>query len=189
VDFSRRIATDGNVAFLADNFDGGLKVINLRDPSNLQPFFQINIRGFCESVVRRGNLLAAGYRNYGVRLFRIDRDEKADGLDHQTTPSVRLLCTLSRSRTRVRDILPLANQLLVAANDTAGIELYDVHHPQQPVLLDDFEFDDPETAAQSLHFYDGHLYVPSWDGGLYILQIAREKPKGGRRDGIDPEDN
>jgi hypothetical protein len=174
VDYSRRITLDGNIAYLADHFDGGLKVLDIRETTAPQAFFQVRMRGFCESVSCRGDLLAVGYRNYGVRLFRIARqyDGSSKARDRQTTPSLQYLCNVVRTRSEVRDLQLLPNNLLVVANDIGGLELYDLRNPQLPLLLDEHEFDAPNTAAQSVQEHDGYIYVPSWDGGLYVFKIT-----------------
>ena len=172
VDYSRRLALDGNIAYLADHVDGGLKVLDIAKPAEPQPFFQVALRGFCESVTRRDDLLAVGYRNYGIRLFELKRMPPDCARDEQTTPALRLLCNVMRGRSEVRDVLLLDHDLMVAANDVTGLELYDVHNRELPVLLDEYEFRNESTSAQSVQEHNGYLYVPSWDGGLYILKVA-----------------
>lgn len=182
IDYSRRLVLDGNVAYLADHFDGGLKVLDLKNPSSPKPFFQVSIRGFCESVSRRGSLLAVGYRNYGFRLFEISSLSGEANRDKQTTPVLRLQCNSVRTRSEVRDLLPIGDNLLLVANDVNGLELYDVSNRKFPLLLDEYEFGNAATAAQSVKTHSGHIYVPSWDGGLYILRIVKES-------GFDDDDD
>jgi hypothetical protein len=65
---------------------------------------------------------------------------------------------------------------LLVANDKTGVELYDIRNRKLPVLIDEFEYSKEETAAQSVYQHEGYIYVPSWDGGLYIFELTGEEP-------------
>jgi len=167
VDFSRRVLLRENVAFLSDHFNGGLKLINLADPANPQPWFQVAMRGFVEHAILRDDLLYVNYRNYGVRLFRY-----TPGEEPTTTPTLTLLSSLVRSRSMVRTTLPLAGSRLFVANDEAGVELYDVADPTLPVLVDEYTFAEPAQSAQTCAEHEGIVYVPCWDGGLNVFRVV-----------------
>lgn len=175
VDFSRRVQLDGNIAYLADHFDGGLKVINIANPESPEPVFQLTLRGFCESVAVQDDLLLVNYRRYGMRFFHIQRH--GDARDEQTTPDLKLLSTVVQGRSQVRGMWPLPDGNLLVANDMMGMQLYNAENPAFPVLQDEVFFSKPEDAAQSCAEHDGYVYVPSWDGGLRIFRI--ESPESG----------
>jgi hypothetical protein len=120
----------------------------------------------------KGNLLAAGYRGYGIRLFRLDGSN-----DTLSTGSIQLLCTLVRSRSQVRDVMQSGDHLLVA-NDATGIEVYNVKNPSLPFLEGEFSYAVPEESAQSCSLYKNRIYVPSWDGGLKIFDLNLHEKNG-----------
>lgn len=164
IDYSRRLLMHKHAVFLADNFDGGMKLINLSTPRNPQPWYQVLIGGFCEHVELKKDLLSVSYRNYGFSLFKLS-------LQKESTPSLTLFSTARRSRSRVRTTSILPNQRLVVANDEAGVELYDVANPSLPYLCDEYTFSSEAQSAQSCKFHDGYVYVPCWDGGLNVFRV------------------
>ncbi len=167
IDYARRILLHGATAFLADHFDGGLKLIDLSDPTSLRPWYQVRIRGFCEHASLRGDLLSVSYRNYGLRLFRLHTQVA----DDTTTPQLTLLGSTARSRSRVRTTALLSKERLLVANDEAGDELYDVADPSLPCLVDEYWFSSPQESAQSCAEHNGLIYVPCWDGGLNVFRV------------------
>ena len=172
IDYSRRVFLDGNLCYLADHFDGGLKVVDLSVPENPMPIFQIAMKGFCESVGLNKSLLTVGYRNYGIRYFDVQRHFRSDSaMDRQSTPTISHLCTVSRSNTRVRTMDFVPGKFLAIANDESGIELYDLADRSRPLLAAEYTFTNPSQSAQSVLFHKGLLLVPAWDGGLYIFRV------------------
>lgn len=165
VDYSRRIAVAGSVGYLADNLDGGLKVLNLSQPGSPALFLKIQLPGYCDSVALGNDLLISGYRNYGTRVLRITNAEAG------TTPSLYLLCTIYRSKDRVRDakITQTAkDSYAVIADDEGGIDLYSLRNPAEPLLQDEFRTTD---AASAITLANGMIYASCWDAGIEILAI------------------
>jgi hypothetical protein len=166
-DYARRVLVRNRIGFLADNFDGGMKVFDLSVPADPRPFYQVRIRGFCDSVDFRDNVLFAAYRTYGTRLFRLN-DEAGVADDRPATPSLTHLCTLFRSNDHVRNAVPVDDDLLVVANDESGIDLYDVTNPSAPVLVDIHR---TSGTAMSAAQYRGIVYVTAWDQGILVFDV------------------
>lgn len=171
-DFARRVLVDDEgLGLLADQYDGGLKFLDLSDPSAPALLLKVHLSGYCESLALSGDLLFAGYRQYGTRVFRIARG--SGGGEGVTTPTVELLCSLYRGKNRVRNVAAVGSSLLVVADDAGGVDLYDTSDPRRPVLASEFRFDRAEDGVASSVAVDGrHIYVPSWDGGVNVFDVV-----------------
>lgn len=166
-DFTRQVAVRGRHAFVADNTDGGMKIVDMADPAAPVLLFKISLPGFCDALALHGDLLFAAYRNYGTRIFRIAGP--ADDADRTlTSGSLELLTQVARSTDRVRNVLPLGNAL-VLANDDAGVEWYDCSDPHLPVLVAEWRAPD---EVMSVTERGGLLYVSAWNAGVRIIEPA-----------------
>jgi hypothetical protein len=163
------------LAWVADNLDGGLKVLDLGNPAAPALLLKVQLPGYCDSLHLRGDLLACAYRNRGTRLYRVRPGTPAT--DHATTPSVELLAGVHRSGNRVQDAItfmlgaPGSGEwpAMAVADDRAGIALYDISDPQAPLLAG--EVATPE-AAMSCAWRSGHLVASCWDGGLVVYKVS-----------------
>jgi hypothetical protein len=173
-DFTRQVAVRGRHAFLADNTDGGLKIVDVAEPAAPVLLFKVSMPGFCDALALHGDLLFVAYRNYGTRLFRITEPPEPPHAP-LTSASLELLCQVARSTDRVRSLLPLGSGLIVA-NDSAGVEWYDCTDPRLPVLTAEWRTPSEVMSVIERH---GLLYVSAWDAGLRIIEPA--SPPTGRR--------
>ncbi|MEO8377822.1 MAG: hypothetical protein ABI579_09145, partial [Candidatus Sumerlaeota bacterium] len=71
VDYTKEIAMDeGGIAYLADNFETGLQVVDPRDL--LRPkLMAMRTGGFCDSVAIAGDLLAVANRQMGFQIWSV----------------------------------------------------------------------------------------------------------------------
>src|SRR5262249_15389136 len=146
------------------------------NPKRPTLLIKVALRGFCEAAAKEDNILFCAYRNYGLKSFRVRGPLETAAEDNSSTFSLTLLCSNYRSKDRVRD-LTLFDSFLAVADDEGGLDLYDVSKPELPLLCDEFRPDEGTGAsAQSVRMYKGFLYVPSWDGGLYVLRVERHAP-------------
>ncbi|MCX7718226.1 MAG: hypothetical protein N2111_07475 [Candidatus Sumerlaeaceae bacterium] len=167
-DFTRQVAVRGRHAIVADNKDGGMKIVDVADPAAPVLLFRVLLPGFCDALALQNDLLFAAYRNYGTRIFRILTPANAAD-EILTSQSVELLSQVVRSTDRVRNVLPLG-RLLVLANDSAGVEWYDCSNPSLPVLIAEWRApDDVMSVAER----DGLLYVAAWNAGVRVIEPAR----------------
>jgi hypothetical protein len=177
-DYSRDAVVYNRFCYVADNFDGGMKVVRL-DMPRPPLYLKISMRGFCDALMLRDDLLIASYRNFGIRFFRIGSQDA----DDSTTPAVTLLSSVQRSKHRVRKFA-VQDNLLAVADDQAGIELYDLSDITLPVLLGEYRNHDEKAPAMSCAFHKGLLYVASWDAGVQVFELrksARSKNTASRR--------
>lgn len=161
-DFSRRLAVSGKTLFLADNAAGGIKAIDVSNPASPRLTLKVALPGFFDSIMVHGDTVLAGCRQYGVRVFRWTNMS-----DSYSTPSLQHLCDSYRIDDRVRNTATLGD-LLVVADDLAGVTLYDFRRPQQPLFVGQFRHEG--MSAMTCEVRDGLIYAPSWDGGLFILK-------------------
>jgi len=173
-DYSRRIAVDGDIAYVADNTDGGLKVLDIARPDDPQLLLKVLMPGFCQSVERRGELLLSAYRTHGVRVFRVE--PRPPAADRASTPGLTLLSSVHRTRNRVQETLPLwddnatapQRRLAAFADDAAGIELYDFADPAAPLLVGEQRTPD---STLGLAFHRGFLYAACWNAGVVVYDL------------------
>lgn len=169
VDYTRRVAYLDQTVFLADNFDGGMKLVDVSQPDNPRFLLKVGIRGFYDSVSIANRMLYVGCRHYGTRLFQYP--ERGEVAEDPTSPSLDMICSIFRSKDRVRDVVPFNEERMVVANDEGGVDLYDTSNHAQPVLLDEWRFGPEGGSAMSAGVYHGYIYVPSWDGGVHVLKL------------------
>lgn len=172
IDYSRCIVIAGRFGFLADNMDGGLKVLDLSDLQAPRLDQKILLRGYCDRLCLANDLLLAAYRHFGTRLFRLSPPPADLLLQPRTSASLALLCTTFRPNLHSRDAITLPGNLMAVACDTYGVELYSLASPQLPVLLDEARYCQPEASAMACAWHKGFLYVASWEAGLKIFRIS-----------------
>jgi hypothetical protein len=165
---------DGDIAYVADNTDGGLKVLDMASPGDPRILYKVLLPGYCQSAERGSDLLFSAYRNYGVRAFRVARQPSLEG--RATTPVLTLLSSVHRARHRVHETLPLwddsttpsSRRLVAFAGDAAGIDIYDYTDPSAPLLVGEQATPD---AAFGLSAHRGFLYVACWDAGVVVYRL------------------
>lgn len=172
-DYARSVDTHGSMAFLADNADGGLRVIDLSDLARPTLAGSYLMRGFAESARVSDGLLVAAWRTGGTRVFRLG----GAGRDATTAPLP--VCTVYRSRSRSHDAMvlgappegasPAGRRLMAVADDVNGVDLYDIARPDLPLLVGGL---DTEAAASGLAEFRGHLLAACWDAGLLVARIS-----------------
>ncbi len=163
------------LAWIADNLDGGLKVLDLGNPEAPELLLKVSLPGYCDSLHMSGDLLACAYRNRGTRLFRVLPG--APATDHATTPSVEFLAGVHRSGNRVQDAITFRIgaggkddwPVLAVADDRAGIALYDLSDPRVPLLAGEAATPD---AAISCVWHAAHLVASCWDGGVVVYKVS-----------------
>ena len=172
IDYARSAAGVGSLTLLADNADGGLRVIDLARPEAPVALGAFLMSGFAESVHADDTLVASAWRTGGTRLHAVAGDAAS-----VLRPPV-LLATTYRSRNRCHDArvltavpdgaAPADRQLMAVADDLNGVDVYDVADPALPLLVGEHHTD---GAASALAEYRGHLLVACWDAGLVLLRI------------------
>lgn len=176
-DYARSVDSHGRLAFLADNADGGLRVIDLADPARPVLLGSHMMRGFAESARVADGLLVTAWRTGGAGIFRLGDAES----DAPAPPEP--VCTVYRSRNRCHDALvlgtapggasPAGRRLMAVADDVNGIDVYDIARLETPLLVGGL---DTDAAASGLAEFRGHLLAACWDAGLVVARIS----EGGR---------
>lgn len=166
VEFTRAVAIANGIVYLADGAEGGLKALRLDARGKFTPLYQANLAGPCETLLVHGRRLIAGYNRYGVNMFDLPRDAQAE-----TTPVLTLLSGALRNRSLVRDLATSGN-LLIAANHTVGVDLFDISDAKAPVLVDEYLFKDENLLAQGCVVYRGMVYVSAWNGGVVVFRVV-----------------
>ena len=167
VEFTQTLALADGLVYAADGEDGGLKVLRLTADGHFEPLYQANLFGKCEVVMVNDRRLYVGYRRHGFRIFELPDVEaaRADG----TTPTLRLVSTALRNRSRLRDMVT-SGPLVVTANEEVGVDAFDVTNPAQPRLVSEYQFRGEPILAQGIALYRGYIYVAGWDGGLLVFR-------------------
>jgi hypothetical protein len=171
VKFSRYVLLDHHIAYLADGYDDAFKILDVSVPERMELLSATNIEGYCDAVAKRGAFVFLASRSDGIVVMDVS---------HPKTP--KLVTRIKKPGFWVKN-LEVSGNVLVVANDLAGIELYDVTECEQPRLLDTFDTAGravwvkilPPAAAEGQAGAGDMVYVADWQGGLLILRIAPAK--------------
>ncbi|MCC6546650.1 hypothetical protein IT570_05730 [Candidatus Sumerlaeota bacterium] len=71
VDYTKEVAIDTRgMAYLADNYETGLQIVDQRDPMRPK-LMAMRTGGFCDSVTIHGEILAAANRQRGLQIWNV----------------------------------------------------------------------------------------------------------------------
>ncbi len=149
---------DRGYAYLSD-FDNGLYVVDVKNPSNPTEVAHINTDGNAKKVK------VEGYRAYvadgldGVKIFDI------------SNPLEPKLIGVYQNGSNVVDLI-IDKDILYLANESEGIEVLDVRDPDNIEKISFYFINNFGDSIYSIKKYKNKLFVTNSISGLHILDIS-----------------
>ena len=174
IDYAREVSTFFDLAYLADNADGGIKLLDATNPEAPQLVAQWNHAGFCESVQADEHNLVTAWRTGGVAVYGRTMGSRSRGPLPEFP--IHRTFTVYRSRSYAHDALipshgnqtPEYRPLLAVADGGAGVVFYDIMNGRLPVKVAEIETGGDTT---SLVEHGPLLLACCWDAGLVVLKL------------------
>lgn len=165
------IAVDGDLVYLANGTEGGLCVVDVRDPANPSLLGVVDTPGDAQGVAVAGTVVLVADRSTGLLAYDVADPSAPRFLDAFDTPGAAHSVTVEAG-------------LAYVADEFAGLQIIDVSDPSD--LRRAGEYDTPDWAHGVT--VEGSLaYVADRGTGVVVLDVSnpndprllREQPTGG----------
>ena len=173
IDYAREAAQFSGGYFIADNADGGLKLLDTTDPAAPRLVAQWNHAGFCESVQSVQHHVVTAWRTGGVAFYG-----SSMGISGTSRPEIpmNLNYTIYRSRSYAHDAVilspdpkkPAYSPLVAVADGGSGVVIYDITNQQLPIKVAEVETGGDATGLVQ---HGPLLLACCWDAGLVVLKL------------------
>jgi len=151
---ARELLIDGGLCYAACE-RGGLRIFDISNPDSIFAFADYPTNGFCRGLCLRDTLLFLACGEDGIRILNIANMPKTKLVSHIQLSS----CS---------DV-HISAGYFVATSDDKGCFLYDISHPEEPVLLDSFA---NSGLAARVTIADSLIFMAD-QYALYILRIVK----------------
>lgn len=200
---TRRMALDGDLAYVADWFSG-VHVYDISNPKSLKHVANFHTPGSAKGTLVKDHYLFVGDDDQGLQVVDISDLANIRAVAH--LPSTGLAYTMKRQGDVLFladhrggfDIIDIKNpekpellsryktpgkswavavkgNVLYVADDGSGLLVFDISDLKSPKMLTRFS---PGGHAEDVVLRGDYAYVTFFDGGLYILDIKNpQQPK------------
>ncbi|MFH0793878.1 MAG: hypothetical protein V2A74_07595 [bacterium] len=158
VEFTRRLAVDEDRLYLADGNYGGLKIVDVSNPTSPTLLSRLLTADYADDVLVRGNLVYVADRQGGARIVDVSDPR------NPFTP-----CIIWMPKNEVRDLQFFGRHYLLVADRNQGLRVYDIRDPERPLLVADYSLRGP---ISKITVREPYVYVALWDQGVQVLRLT-----------------
>lgn len=164
IDYTKEVAVYGSYFYLADNRDGGLKVLTRKSNGLFELVRQLDTNEYCDGVTVDGDLLIIRNRLEGLGVYSLE-----DPAEPQ------LLSTVGRSSDMPMD-LAVTGGYLLAAFYYNGLTLISLANPERLELLDRVNYG---GGAQNvaLCLAGDRVFLGDKQRGVLLYRLVLEREK------------
>jgi len=158
VEFTRRLAVDGNLLYLADGNYGGLKIVDVSDPTSPTLLSRLLTADYADDLLLRGNRLYITDRLGGVRVVDVSDPRK---------PFTSYVIWTRKNY--IRDVQFFGRHYLLVADQDQGLRVYDIRDRMRPLLMSEYSL---RGTISKITVKEPYVYVALWDQGVQVLRLT-----------------